>query len=56
MITYEGICEKLGFDAVTYKSNPKGTEYDGDDNPFERLSLEELDFLGNYMREHLKKV
>ena len=55
MITYEGICEKLGFDAVTYKSESKGTEYDGEENPFKILSLEELDFLGNYMREYFKK-
>lgn len=55
MLTYESICEKLGFDAVAYKTETKGTEYDGEENPFEILSLEELDFLGCYMREYFKK-
>lgn len=50
-ITYESICEKLGFDAFSYKSIPAETEYDGAKNPFDVLTIEELDFL----MEHFKK-
>lgn len=45
-ITYESICEKLGFDVDTYEPTYSGTE---DDSPesrsFMKLSLEELTFL-----------
>lgn len=54
-ITYERICEKLGFDARKYKSESKGTEYDGEEeNPFSILSVEELDFLMDYLIKERK--
>lgn len=52
MVTYNGICEKLGFDAMSYDPVPKGTEYDGRENPFDILSTEELDFLIEYAETH----
>lgn len=56
MITYESICKKLGFDFLTYKSKVEDTEYDGDEeNPFTALSEEELEFVGEYLREYYKK-
>lgn len=55
MITYENICRKLGFDALSYQTKPKGTEYDGEEqNPFSILSIEELDFLTDYFRKNRK--
>lgn len=57
MVTYDGICEKLGFDAITYKGETRDTEYDGDKkNPFDILSVEELDFLMDYLKENLKSM
>lgn len=54
MPTYENICEKLGFDFMTYKSETKDTEYDGDElNPFSVLSMEELDFVMKYARNNM---
>ena len=44
-ITYESICEKLGFDVDTYEPTFSDTEDDSVESPFRRLSLEELDFL-----------
>lgn len=45
-ITYESICEKLGFDVDTYKHTYSGTEDDSPESrPFMKLSLEELTFL-----------
>lgn len=52
MITYETICKKLGFDAMSYDPETKGTEYDGADNPFDILSVEELDFILDYAKKH----
>ena len=44
-ITYESICEKLGFDVDTYEPTLIDTEYDSMESPFRSLSLEELNFL-----------
>ena len=55
MLTYEGICEKLGFDALTYRGETADTETDEEYNPFEVLTVEELDFLMNYMRKRMSK-
>ncbi len=44
-ITYESICEKLGFDVDTYEPTLSDTEDDSMESPFRSLSLEELNFL-----------
>ncbi|MCD8216699.1 MAG: hypothetical protein LUD01_01405 [Clostridiales bacterium] len=44
-ITYESICEKLGFDVDTYVPTISDTEDDSVENPFVKLSIDELDFL-----------
>ena len=41
-ITYESICEKLGFDVDTYDPPLSDTEDDSMVSPFRNLSLEEL--------------
>ena len=55
MITYNQICEKLGFDPINY------TEYNGavfatdDDNysnPLEIFSIEEIEFLTEYAKQN----
>ena len=46
-ITYEGICEKLGFDVDTYQPPESETEDDSVESPFRKLTLEELTFLTN---------
>ena len=46
-ITYESICEKLGFDVDTYDPPLSDTEDDSMVSPFRSLSLEELNFLTN---------
>ena len=45
MITYEGLCEKVGFDILTYEGEPITTEDDSQENPLSELTIEELDFL-----------
>ncbi len=54
MITYDSICKKLGFDAMSYNPKTEGTEYDGADNPFDVLSIEELDFIIDYAKKYNK--
>jgi hypothetical protein len=44
-ISYESICEKLGFDVDTYNPPVSDTEDDSVENPFKSLTIEELDFL-----------
>ncbi|MCD8150590.1 MAG: hypothetical protein LUE92_13740 [Clostridiales bacterium] len=44
-ITYESICEKLGFDVDTYVPPEGDTEDVNGESPFRKLSLEELTFL-----------
>ncbi|MBQ9766472.1 MAG: hypothetical protein IJW18_09790 [Lachnospiraceae bacterium] len=44
-ITYESICEKLGFDVDTYKPPECKTEDETGESPFRSLTMEELDFL-----------
>lgn len=46
-ITYEGICEKLGFDVDTYQPPESDTEDDSVESPFRKLTLDELTFLTN---------
>lgn len=42
---YKSICDKLGFIPSEYQPDIRDTEYDGEENPFLKLSTEELDFL-----------
>lgn len=44
-ITYESICEKLGFDVDTYQPPECKTEDDTGESPFRSLTIEELNFL-----------
>lgn len=46
-ITYESICEKLGFDVDTYQPPIGNTEDASGESPFRSLTVEELDFLTN---------
>lgn len=50
-MTYESICEKLGFDPLKEqpKYNYNGHEDDSQKSPFSVLTLEELDFLEGYL-------
>lgn len=50
MVTYETICEKLGFDVDTYKVPQADTEDANGDSPFRNLTIEELDFLSERMK------
>lgn len=55
MITYAGICEKLGFDPITsekYNHEQFPIEDDNYTNPLEALSNEELDFLVEYAKNN----
>jgi hypothetical protein len=45
MVTYESICEKLGFDVDTYEVPKSSTEDENGESPFRKLTVEELDFL-----------
>lgn len=47
-ITYESICEKLGFDLNGYEPEYSGTESD-DPNPFSVLTDDELEFVIEYL-------
>lgn len=53
-ITYDSICEKLGFDLESY--NPKVSDYEDDskESPFSILTLEESLFLNDYLMKNLK--
>lgn len=53
-VTYESICEKLGFDPLSYK--PKVSDYEDDSRTslFSILSLEESIFLNDYLMKNKK--
>ncbi len=59
-ITYESICQKLGFDPIKdsdkineeYRKTYKGHEDDSQPSPFSVLNDEELHFLMNYITEY----
>ena len=50
-ITYKSICDKLGFTIEEYKYETSTTEDDSKPNPFSCLSIEELDFLVEYIKK-----
>ena len=54
MITYEGLCEKVGFDILTYEGKPITTEDVSQENPLSELTIEELDFLMDFLKENEK--
>lgn len=43
-VTYESICEKLGFDVDTYQPPMADTEDVNGESPFRKLTFGELDF------------
>ena len=49
MITYEGICKKLGFKLEEYRVEHSGVEDDSRKSPFSVLTLAELDFIEEYV-------
>ena len=56
MVTMESIKNKLGFDPLTYNvTNKELSTGDGDFNPFSVLSVEELNFVMDELRENAKK-
>lgn len=48
-VTYESICEKLGFDPRSYKPDVSDYEDDSKVNPFSILTDEESEFLYGYI-------
>ena len=55
MITYNQICEKLGFDPINsakYNSAEFSIEDDNYSNPLEILTVEELEFLTEYAKRN----
>ncbi len=54
-VTYESICEKLGFDVDTYEVPESTTEDDNGDSPFRSLTLEELNFLTDRIENKKKE-
>lgn len=54
-VTYESICEKLGFDVLSYEPELSGYEDDSKISPFHILTLEEKLFLNEYLMTHIKK-
>lgn len=57
-MTYLGICEKLGFDPIVdgYKYKDSGHEDDTQVSPFSVLTLEESDFLSEYLLSHRNEM
>lgn len=53
-ITYQSICDKLGFDPMKYKPKASNFEDDSKESPFSILTLEESDFLCDYLIKNLK--
>lgn len=55
MITYNQICEKLGFDPINsteYNGAEFATEDDNYSNPLEILSIKEIEFLTEYAKQN----
>ena len=57
-ITYESICEKLGFDPLVNPPIPvfNGHEDDSQPNPYSVLSIEESNFLMPYIAEAIEQM
>jgi hypothetical protein len=57
MITYESICQKLGFafdDDKNYRRNVSAFEDDNSINPYVDLSEAELDFIERFLKGKMK--
>ncbi len=55
MITYDAVCKKLGFDPINsdkYNKLQFHTEDDNYTNPLDVLTMEELDFLVEYVKKN----
>lgn len=55
-MTYNDVCKKLGFDPVAdgYNYKYSGHEDDTQVSPFSVLTLDELDILADYIKQHKK--
>lgn len=51
-MTYQRICTKLGFDPENYEPEVSDFEDDSKVNPFSVLTIEESEFLYEYMMKH----
>jgi hypothetical protein len=49
IITYKSICDKLGFNPMEYEPKVSSFEDDSKESPFSILTLEESDFLCDYL-------
>ena len=54
-ITYESICKKLGFDVENYKPEVSDYEDDSRISPFSILTIEESEFLYDYLKSKRAK-
>ena len=57
-MTYSDICKKLGFDPIVdgYEYKYSGYEDDTQVSPFSILTLEESDFLSEYLIAHRSEM
>lgn len=57
-ITFDSICEKLGFNPLVNppKINFTGHEDDSEESPYAILSYEESKFLCEYVGKHMKET
>lgn len=58
MITYNDICEKLGFDPITddIKLHTPSHEDDSVESPFAKLTMEELNVLTKHLMANRDKL
>ena len=58
MITYESICDKLGFDLFEDNNIIKSSDHEDDskESPFAILKTEELRFLSDYLIKNRHKL
>lgn len=58
MITYEAICEKLGFDPITDDVELGHAEHEDDsiESPFNKLSDEELEIFTDHLIANREKL
>ena len=60
MITYESVCEKLGFDPITDDvdifDNLPDYEDDSGESPFKNLTMEELDVFTKHLIKNRDKL
>ena len=52
-MTYESICEKLGFDVKSYHPEIIAEEDDSKGNPFSKLTAEEIKYGGRISKNRL---